>query len=174
MDKALYSVQLNCYLHVAFLLVHIVCNEIGMKCVGEDHGVCQCLWGLRRARLFLFVHILASSVLQSSRSTNLSQSPAELKLQNEFGFSKRDFFFFGFFKDSWQGPNYSRFFNWKTGISKALREKWRFLSTPSWRRVSLHKRPPPATSPPTLQVLKHLALLKRKRQHYHHQRFQAR
>ena len=26
-------VQLNCYLHVAFLLVHIVCNEIGMKCV---------------------------------------------------------------------------------------------------------------------------------------------
>ena len=114
----------------------------------------------------------------SSRSTNLSQSPAELKLQNEFCrtlfFPKRDFFFFGFFKDSWQGPNYSRFFNWKTGISKALREKWRFLSTPSWRRVSLHKRPPPATSPPTLQVLKHLALLKRKRQHYHHQRFQAR
>ena len=149
-----------------------------MKCVGEDHGVCQCLWGLRRARLFLFVHILASSVLhhqevqtwaKARRNWNCKTSLVGLSC-----FPKRDLFFFGFFKDSWQAPNYSRFFNWKTGISKALREKWRFLSTPSWRRVSLHKRPPPATSPPTLQVLKHLALLKRKRQHYHHQRFQAR
>ena len=148
-----------------------------MKCVGEDHGVCQCLWGLRRARLFLFVHILASSVLHHQEVQTWAKARRNWNCKTSFvglSFFQRETSSSLVFLKTPDKAQITVDFSIGKRASAKLWEKWRFLSTPSWRRVSLHKRPPPATSPPTLQVLKHLALLKRKRQHYHHQRFQAR
>ena len=106
-----------------------------MKCVGEDHGVCQCLWGPRRARLFLFVHIASAKhrpcciIKKQYKTWAKARRNWNCKTSldgQRFFFMKRDFFV----KDSWQAPNYCRFFNWKTGISKAWRKMTVRLSTP--------------------------------------------